>query len=140
MIASTKYRTYVIITAWLIVTIALLYGAILVGAVKDIPGLIVASVLPNFVLYSYHRGDYERFLMTMQLREALLENKRFLIDEKASDLRAMIGNVAHDLKTVRNIQQKYLVFYSHLIVIYCICIIFIFIFIFLSFSYTRFVQ
>jgi hypothetical protein len=100
MIAATKYRTYVIISAWLIVTIALIYGAMIVGAVKDIPGLLVASILPNLVIYSYHRGDYEHFLLTMQLRESLLENKRLSMEEKANDLRAMIGNVAHDLKTV----------------------------------------
>jgi hypothetical protein len=36
-----------------------------------------------------------------RLQEALAENERLAVEAQALELRAMIGNVAHDLKTVR---------------------------------------
>jgi hypothetical protein len=72
--------------------------------------LIFPLIVQVIVFYDNRKKDYEKFLMTLKLQETLEENKRLAAEEKASDLRAMIGNVAHDLKTVSSFIFNYCFF------------------------------
>jgi signal transduction histidine kinase len=43
---------------------------------------------------------FENFIRNKRLQEALEENERIQQQDRAIEMRHMIGNVAHDLKTV----------------------------------------
>jgi hypothetical protein len=53
------------------------------------------------VLLDLHLHHVAAFLTSYQLREILLEKERNADQAAAAEMRHMIGNVAHDLKTVR---------------------------------------
>jgi signal transduction histidine kinase/FixJ family two-component response regulator len=52
-----------------------------------------------FVTSEYHRQCWHNFFITFRLQHALSENARMAEEIKGNELRHMIGNVAHDLKT-----------------------------------------
>ncbi len=54
-----------------------------------------------FVLLDLHTHNVAAFLTSYKLREILLEKERNADQAAATEMRHMIGNVAHDLKTVR---------------------------------------
>ncbi len=53
------------------------------------------------VMYETQRQNVALFLMTQSQQNLLEENERLADEVHANELRHMIGNVAHDLKTVR---------------------------------------
>jgi hypothetical protein len=55
----------------------------------------------SVVLYDGRRQLMEIYSLISKLQETLAENERLAVEAQALELRAMIGNVAHDLKTVR---------------------------------------
>lgn len=62
--------------------------------------LLTYSLSAALVLPDSFRQDRDIFRLVTQLRAALRENRTLAIAAQALELRAMIGNVAHDLKTV----------------------------------------
>jgi len=54
-----------------------------------------------FTFYDTTRQHRRMFLLLTKLQDALKVNEQLAVDAQALELRAMIGNVAHDLKTVR---------------------------------------
>lgn len=63
---------------------------------RGIIGVFVAC----FMLCEYHRQCWHSFSISNRLMKTLDENARLAEEVKANELRHMIGNVAHDLKTV----------------------------------------
>ena len=59
----------------------------------------LALIFSLFMISEYHRQCLNNFLITRQLQQAMGENHRMAEEIKSSELRHMIGNVAHDLKT-----------------------------------------
>jgi hypothetical protein len=55
----------------------------------------------SIIYYDSHRQSKEKYAIIDRLQETLAENERLAVEAQALELRAMIGNVAHDLKTVR---------------------------------------
>ena len=55
-----------------------------------------------FLLIEYHRQNWSSFLITNRLSQVIIVNDRMADEIKSNELRHMIGNVAHDLKTVSN--------------------------------------
>lgn len=86
--------------AWIVAVAILLTFAIELRSV-DI-GIATAAYAYCTVLISLDslRQHQERTAVLMQLRTALTENERLARQEHAKELRAMMGNMAHDLKTV----------------------------------------
>ena len=61
---------------------------------------VIAAVLDFFVLSEYHRQNWLAFTVRRKLQKLLFDNARLAEEVKSNELRHMIGNVAHDLKTV----------------------------------------
>jgi len=58
--------------------------------------MLIAIIMISIELHLFRVGN---FLSHRKLRETLLENERMHAESKATELRHMIGNLAHDLKT-----------------------------------------
>jgi hypothetical protein len=53
-----------------------------------------------FMIYEYKRQNLSKFLLAQNLQLAIEENERMSDELHANEMSHMIGNVAHDLKTV----------------------------------------
>lgn len=58
-----------------------------------------------FIFYDWTKQTRRMFLLVKKLQNTLKENEALAVEAQALELRAMIGNVAHDLKTVSRIIQ-----------------------------------
>ena len=67
---------------------------------RSIPMYIIITFLSLFVLSEYHRQNWLAYIIRRKLTKLVEDNKRLAEEVKANELRHMIGNVAHDLKTV----------------------------------------
>jgi hypothetical protein len=81
-----------------LVVISLFIGC--TGATQSIPALIIYFPFSGAFLLENHRQDLILFHVVKSQKILLLENKQ-MSDEMATELRHMIANVAHDLKTVK---------------------------------------
>jgi hypothetical protein len=52
------------------------------------------------ILYDSDRQNTDMMRVINRLRFTMAENEKLQVEVQATELRAMIGNVAHDLKTV----------------------------------------
>lgn len=81
------------------------------SAVEKSPDIIAATV--GYVFFSVllywdnERHRRQLFAVLAQLRQALVENEQLAEAALALELKAMIGNVAHDLKTVTVLHTLY---------------------------------
>jgi hypothetical protein len=57
-------------------------------------------IVSGLICIDMHLSHVENFIRHKKLQEALKENERIQQEDRATELRHMIGNVAHDLKTV----------------------------------------
>ena len=80
--------------------LALLNQLVLIGIYRlDLPRTLFAYGFVIALHTEYHRQVWHTFFVTFELEMTLEENARMAEEIKASELRHMIGNVAHDLKT-----------------------------------------
>jgi signal transduction histidine kinase len=70
------------------------------GRVGDTIRFLLQFLFVEFVHLEYLRHSWHSFLTTRRLALILDENERLADEIKSNELRHMIGNVAHDLKTV----------------------------------------
>ena len=78
---------------------------VLAAALKfhDASTIIVAlAPMCLIILWEYHRQKLSMYLLTQELQGVESRNERLEIEVKANELKHLIGNVAHDLKTVSN--------------------------------------
>lgn len=88
-----------VLASWLI-TVGFMSYAIWVGdAVNSIPVLVFYIPISVILMYENYRQDIILFLMSRKKDDLLDENRR-LSEEAQNELRFMIANMAHDLKTV----------------------------------------
>jgi signal transduction histidine kinase len=119
----SRWRVIAVSLIWIMILITLSVVAAMEYQPWEIWTLVLVLLLPLLIIYDLRYKDYERYIATQQLREALNENKRLNEEQKESDLRAMLGNVAHDLKTVN-------IFFISIIFIlkfYCLILFFLFV-------------
>ncbi len=57
-------------------------------------------LVTGFIFYDWTKQTRRMFLLVKKLQNTLKENEALAVEAQALELRAMIGNVAHDLKTV----------------------------------------
>jgi hypothetical protein len=91
-------RLYVIEICNLIMATLILYS-IKASYFNFLPGGI-AFIILSMIFYDLHRQRIQSFLTNIKLREILNERERNADAIHAMEMRHMIGNVAHDLKTV----------------------------------------
>ena len=70
--------------------------------------LIIWTILGLTLILDIHVQNVASFLTYHELKETLLEKERLTEQNNASEMRHMIGNVAHDLKTVSPFSFCYL--------------------------------
>lgn len=68
---------------------------------REAVSFLTYTVTSGIILYDSHRQNKAAFGLVSALENTLRENEKLAVQAQALELRAMIGNVAHDLKTVR---------------------------------------
>ena len=68
--------------------------------IASIPLVSVWAIMSFFVIRDVQLRNITIFFTQRRLKEALLENEKMQEANHANEMRSMIGNVAHDLKTV----------------------------------------
>jgi signal transduction histidine kinase len=86
-------------------SILLTNGIFIVLVLKFVPksafikDLLVVTVIAFLVCIDIHQSHIEFFIACDKLEATLAENKRMQEENRAAELRSMIGNLTHDLKT-----------------------------------------
>jgi signal transduction histidine kinase len=100
-------RFYVIASCWLIVMASLLFCCFYLHSHLPLSHTVLYLVWSPLVIFEIMRQSFEKFLTTKKLEDAISEIHRMAEAERANEMRHMIANVAHDLKTVRNISFSF---------------------------------
>lgn len=104
VIRDTRYE--LIMLSWLFAVIALLLTGIPIHG-KYVPWMhfivpaLIYVVGTFLIYYESHRQNLSMYLLTKRLQATLAQNEALADEAAASELRHLIANVAHDLKTVR---------------------------------------
>jgi hypothetical protein len=86
--------------AWALCIIALLVNGLRAQAFDLLADTGAYAFTTWIVLYDTYRHNMNVFRLVTKLLDTLKENEALAVEAQALELRAMIGNVAHDLKTV----------------------------------------
>lgn len=112
-----------VIVSWLMCLAMMLVLAVQTRepfAVSDLLPFVLASGLIFWDSYRHNRSVHK---LIAKFHAALCENEKLAVEAQALELRAMIGNVAHDLKTVSfDMTAKLFISYvvhSHTIIALC---------------------
>lgn len=99
LLRDTRFEA--LLTSWVINCIVLIaYSAILSSA--DISVAIVLYLFFSTLIYADSQSRLSKTSgLVNRLQDSLDENERLAVEAQAIELRAMIGNIAHDLKSVR---------------------------------------
>lgn len=90
------------LTTWALTLGFLLATAAFVRIDQNISFFAIYAPTSLILLYESERQNKVIFLVTDKLSYLLLENERLADETHANELRHMVGNVAHDLRTVIN--------------------------------------
>jgi hypothetical protein len=86
--------------SWAISTFFVILSIILSNSYNSIFFLCISAPLSALVLFELQRQCKSIFLLTERMKYLLNENAKMSEEIHANEMRHMIGNVAHDLKTV----------------------------------------
>jgi hypothetical protein len=95
-----RYNFILAILCWLSVIFTIGLSISLVSATNSLPILILYIPFSLIVLIEGRRRELYQFFLCQRYKQLLDENERSSNEHHATELRQMIGNVAHDLKTV----------------------------------------
>ena len=98
-IAFKTIRTPFVLMTWGVSVLCIIIAIVLGGAIQSLPVLIVYIPLSIIFLFEIHRQNVILFLIVKKQQTLLVDNKK-LSEEAQNELRFMIANMAHDLKTV----------------------------------------
>jgi hypothetical protein len=87
-----------------VVVLLVIYGS---NQFNVLPNLIVWTAICLFSIIDTLLRNVSLFFVHMDLNEALVEMKKMEEENRTNELRSMIGNVAHDLKTVSSLLLPY---------------------------------
>ena len=96
-------RLEVIWSLYSVIVLAFLAVVLRTGNYENIPLFVTWLLGCIFVCYDHHIRSIAVFLTTSKLKELLAENERLADEMHANEMRSMIANVAHDLKTVSSL-------------------------------------
>jgi hypothetical protein len=88
-----------VMLSWIIVMATLFICVGYANATQSLPAICTYIPTSLLLLFENHRQDLILFFVVKSQKKLLVENKR-MSDEMATEMRHMIANVAHDLKTV----------------------------------------
>jgi hypothetical protein len=84
---------------WLISTVSIFSLVLYYQLYESLLSLTIYSVFSTLCVIEVLKQSYRLCLFNDKFEQSVMENKR-LTDDKENDMKNMIGNVAHDLKTV----------------------------------------
>jgi hypothetical protein len=87
--------------AWTMNFVALLTVIYVYNTTVSIGAFFAVSMVTFLNLCEYQRQKISMFFLSQELIGSQNENERLEKENRASELKHLIGNVAHDLKTVR---------------------------------------
>jgi hypothetical protein len=105
-------RKYLIALEWGIALGTFVLAAVLMSTTNFVPFIVLYTVCSYLIMVDFYRQYLYFFILARKLKTTLESNIRLAETNKATELRHMIGNVAHDLKTVSC--MLFLVFLSNL--------------------------
>lgn len=88
------------VVSWVISIVGMFSTAAFVRVNQNIPIFLVYIPASLFMIYENERQNRVTFMVTERLSYLLEENERLADETHANELRHMVGNVAHDLRTV----------------------------------------
>ncbi len=88
-----------VLASWVLAIMFMFAAAGWGNAMQSFPAIIVYIPLSGVILFENYRQDLILFFVVKRQKKLLAENRR-MADEQATEMRHMIANVAHDLKTV----------------------------------------
>ena len=103
VLAYTSLKNVPITVVWSVMTICIiivLISAVALRAIRAIPIVLIWGFMGFFFIRDYHLKNILIFLTNRQLKHQIIENKRISDETHATEMRHLIANVAHDLKTV----------------------------------------
>lgn len=89
-----------LLLSWLAAIACILISAFILSIQQNAPFVVVYFLYSMIILYDNQRQNVSLFFLAEKLGYTLAENERLAEETHASELRHMIANVAHDLKTV----------------------------------------
>lgn len=90
----------VVLGAWLLTNIGCITAIVWTDASNVVAAYIVTLFISTMILYENQRQNLFIFLLAMKQTQLLDEKVRNTDDSYVMEMKQMIGNVAHDLKTV----------------------------------------
>lgn len=109
LLRDTRYEA--VLLSWTITTISIALTMIKLPWNAVVASLMLSTVGTFIIFLESHRHNLAMYLLARQFEDTLLENERLAEETHAQELRHMIANVAHDLKTVRNCLRLHSVSY-----------------------------
>lgn len=91
--------------SWLVSIACIIIAGALLNLQQITPFLFTYTLYSVILLYDNQRQNVSLFFLAEKLKYSLGENERLADETHASELRHMIANVAHDLKTVSKREQ-----------------------------------
>lgn len=86
--------------AWALSMTSIIVSGLMMNIRQTSPFLVIYFFFSITILYDTQRQNLSLFFLAEKLKYSLAENERRADETHASELRHMIANVAHDLKTV----------------------------------------
>jgi hypothetical protein len=98
MVRDTAFGSIVI--SWLVCVLTLLAASIYANLEVPLIAFLTYVAASGAILFDSHRQGRSVYVLIEKFHRTQEENERLAVEAQALELRAMIGNVAHDLKTV----------------------------------------
>lgn len=104
--------------SWIISIAGLIVSTILINSTQPIVSICYYACASLFIIFDLYRQNTTTFFLNRQLQATLTENQKLAQEQKATEMRHMIANVAHDLKTVSSL-PSYPLFCFHFFSLFC---------------------
>jgi hypothetical protein len=90
---------------WIVCLTTLTSVAVYSQSLDHLSSVVSYACMSGVIMYDSRRQSALLFSVVARLQDALVDNEKLAVEAQSLELRAMIGNVAHDLKTVRVLAQ-----------------------------------
>ncbi len=95
-------RAILTVLAWSITMFCLIFCCVIVNSTNAFIATMFYGIASSIIMLDSYKQYLLLYLLSRQLKKTIETNQRLADQNKAAELRHMIANVAHDLKTVRN--------------------------------------
>lgn len=94
-------RISLILLNWILAMVSYVTGTVYAESYTLLLGCLAYVLIGALVIFDTMHLNFEMFASIRELKSALEENERMAATDRATEMRHMIANIAHDLKTVR---------------------------------------